>query len=105
MILLANILSGLGQALHVLIWYFIIVVTIRAVISWANPDPMNPMVRFLAASTDPVLLPMRRFIPNLGPVDITPLIFFAFLIFLDAALVGSLLEYSIALRREALGGP
>ena len=104
MILLARILLGLGQALHMLLWYFIIVALVRAVISWANPDPMNPLVRFLSASTDPFIRPLRRFMPNLGPIDITPLVFFFILFFLDEALVGSLLDYAAKLRGQALLG-
>ena len=102
MILLANILSGIGQVLHMVLWYLIIVVMVRAVISWVNPDPMNPLVRFLSACTDPFLRPLRRYIPNLGPIDITPLIFFAILIFIDEALVGSLMDYATRLRINSL---
>lgn len=105
MILLAHILSGIGQALHMLLWYFIIVVMIRAIISWVNPDPMNPFVRFLAASTDPIITPLRRYMPNLGPIDIAPLVVFFILIFLDEALVGSLIDYALKLRYNAMGAP
>jgi YggT family protein len=47
----------------------------RALISWVNPDPYNPIVQFLRMATDPVLRFLRRYIPPIGgALDFTPLI-------------------------------
>ncbi len=55
------------------IYSFIII--IRIFISWINPDPYNPVIRFLYSVTDPVLNPMRRIIPPIGGmIDISPMI-------------------------------
>jgi YggT family protein len=70
----------LGEALHAVAWlvnyllqaYFWIIV-IRALISWVNPDPWNPIVQFLNRITEPVLRPVRRWLPTTG-IDISPLI-------------------------------
>ena len=105
MILFSHILSGLGQALHALIWYFMIVVMVRAVISWVNPDPMNPFVRFLSASTDPLLIPLRRYMPNFGPIDLSPLVLFFILMLLNDIVAGSLLDYAALIRMQALSAP
>ena len=57
------------------IYTFLIVV--RAIISWVNPDPYNPVVRTLDKLTEPVLYPIRkvmwRVTGNL-PIDFSPLI-------------------------------
>ena len=66
-ILTARLLETLIQ-----IWCFMII--LRAVISWVNPDPFNPVVQFLNRMTDPVLAPIRKFLPAVGPVDISPAI-------------------------------
>ena len=51
------------------------IVIISALISWVNPDPYNPIVRFLHTITEPALRPIRRFIGHrLGPIDFSPLI-------------------------------
>ena len=99
MIALANILLGIGvvlkMALSVVMW----LVIIRAVISWVNPDPFNPIVRFLVAATDPLLKPLRRFIPPVGPgIDLSPLILVALIIFLQIALAGTIIETAEALK-------
>jgi YggT family protein len=49
-------------------------IILRAFISWVNPDPFHPLVQFLNRMTDPVLAPFRKFMPSLGPIDVSPLI-------------------------------
>jgi len=54
--------------------YFYIVIG-RAIISWVNPDPYNPIVRFLHNATDPVLDRIRRLLPlQFGGIDFTPIV-------------------------------
>jgi YggT family protein len=54
--------------------YFYIVIA-RALVSWVNPDPYNPIVRFLHSVTDPVLYRIRRIIPlNFSGIDFSPII-------------------------------
>jgi YggT family protein len=52
------------------------VVIIRALLSWVNPDPYNPIVQILARLTEPVLRPIRKLVPPraLGGLDLSPLI-------------------------------
>ncbi len=54
--------------------YFFIVIA-RALVSWVNPDPYNPIVRFLHSATDPVLYRLRRLLPFLqaGSFDLSPM--------------------------------
>jgi YggT family protein len=60
----------------------IFVVIVTAILSWLiafdvlnvrNPT-VNRIIRFLTAVTDPLLAPIRRFMPNLGGIDISPII-------------------------------
>ena len=44
---------------------------IRALLSWVNPDPYNPIVQFIYQLTEPILLPFRRFVPPVGMLDIS----------------------------------
>lgn len=54
---------------------YIIILVARAVISWVNPDPYNPIVRFLHRATDPVLYQIQRLIPlQFGGIDFSPLV-------------------------------
>jgi YggT family protein len=42
--------------------------------SWFNPSPDNPLVRFVYEITEPVLAPLRRIVPRIGMIDITPIV-------------------------------
>ncbi|HEX77427.1 MAG TPA: YggT family protein [Dehalococcoidia bacterium] len=46
----------------------------RAILSWFPISPRNPLVLFLYNITEPILAPLRRIIPRLGVLDITPLV-------------------------------
>lgn len=85
----------LNQALWVYTWLFII----RALISWVNPDPRNPLVQFLVRVTDPVLRPIQQILPTwrLG-IDISPIIAILALQFVQRWLVPSLQELAWTLR-------
>jgi YggT family protein len=48
-----------------------ILLLIRALMSWINPDPYNPIVRFIYQITEPILAPFRRFVPPVGMLDVS----------------------------------
>lgn len=71
------------------------VVIIRALLSWVNPDPYNPIVRALAALTDPVFSFLRRRFPLMaGTIDLSPLVIIFVIYFLQLFLVPVLLKLS-----------
>lgn len=42
--------------------------------SWIQPDPRNPIVIFLHDITEPILAPLRRIIPRIGMIDLSPMV-------------------------------
>jgi len=75
------------------------IVIARAIISWVNPDPYNPIVRFLYSATEPVLYRIRRLLPlYAGGIDFSPIIVFVAIIFLQRFLVQSLYDLAQSLR-------
>lgn len=98
MILLANFIIALGKALALALDAYMWVIIIRALISWVNPDPFNPIVRLLIRLTDPVLRPIRRAIPlNIG-LDLSPMLAILAIFFVRNFLVASLIEYGYRLK-------
>ena len=98
MFVLGNFLRAVASVLNMLLSAYMWIVVIRALISWVNPDPYNPIVRFLYAATDPLLYRIRRWIPaNFGGIDFSPLLLIAAIIFLQSFLVQSLLDLSYRL--------
>lgn len=63
-----------------------LLIVIRALISWVSPDPFNPIVRFLYRATEPVLRPIRRRLPDLGGLDISPVVALAAIYILEIVL-------------------
>ena len=65
--------GALYQVVNLAFQVYIFIVVARALVSWVNPDPYNPIVRFLYRATDPVLDRMSRLLPlQFGGVDLTP---------------------------------
>lgn len=57
----------------------------RAILSWVNPDPYSPLARALDQITEPILGPLRRVIPRIGMIDITPMIAIIILVIIQRA--------------------
>jgi len=68
------------------------VVIIAVLISWVNPDPRNPIVRFLWGITEPLFRPFRRLVPpsRTGGIDISPLFVFAIIYGLRVFIISQL---------------
>ena len=71
-------LISLVEIVDVVLRLIIYVIVIRVVLSWIiRPNPYaapNPVVQFLNAVTDPLLRPLRRILPRLGPLDLSPMV-------------------------------
>ena len=99
MFILANLLQALAAVLNIILIMYMWIVIARAVISWVNPDPYNPIVRFLYSATEPVLYRLRRAVPVFAKgIDFSPIIVFVAIIFLKQFLVQSLYEMARSLR-------
>ncbi|MSQ61281.1 MAG: YggT family protein [Dehalococcoidia bacterium] len=46
---------------------------LRAIVSWFPIDPNNPLMQILIQLTEPVLAPIRRIMPRIGMIDLTPM--------------------------------
>ena len=91
MFILGNFLSATAQILKIVLELYMWVMIIRALLSWVNPDPYNPIVRFLDSITEPVLYRVRQLMPMSGTgIDFSPMIVILAIIFLQSFLVNSI---------------
>lgn len=97
MFVLANFIDALAVIVNAILNIMKWMVFIRAVLSWFSPDPFNPLVQFLTRATEPVLEPIRRLLPPMG-LDISPIIAFFAIQFLQMFLVTSLHEWAFRLQ-------
>jgi YggT family protein len=96
MFIAGNVLEGIATILDTVLWLYMWVIIIRALVSWVNPDPWNPIVQFLQRATDPVLYQIRKRL-GMGSMgfDFSPIIAILFIMFLQIAVVGSLKDLAI----------
>lgn len=66
--------SWLGYFVEGLLNLLMLAVLARALISWFRVDPYHPIVQFLEGITDPIMRPLRKVVPPLGMIDITPIV-------------------------------
>ncbi|MBF0595599.1 MAG: YggT family protein [Candidatus Omnitrophica bacterium] len=97
MFVVSNLFTALAKMADIGLTIFYWLILVRALISWVNPDPMNPIVQILERTTEPILAPIRRFMPNLA-IDISPIIAFLIIIFLKHFLVQTLYDLSFSMR-------
>jgi YggT family protein len=80
----------LRQFVSILFELLTFAIIARALLSWFNLGPDHPVVRVLYDITEPILAPLRRVIPTLGMIDITPFVAVLLLQFVQRLLVSSL---------------
>ena len=95
MFVAGNALSAVAIILDYVLTLYMWVIIARALISWVNPDPWNPIVQFLNRATEPVLAPIRRMIGLRIGLDVSPIIVILIIIFLQKAVVQSLEEFAM----------
>jgi len=82
----------IGFILSGLISIYILFIVIRIVFSWSGLGYTNRLMRFLIDVTEPLLGPLRRIIPPLGWLDISPIVAILILTLFQQAVAGTLLS-------------
>jgi YggT family protein len=85
------VISAVGFILYGLLSIYLLLIIARVVFSWGQLSYQNRVMRFLINATEPLLGPLRRMLPPLGWIDISPLVAGIIIWFLLAAVRGTLL--------------
>lgn len=109
MILLANILLALAKIIELasgILTVYKYILLASVIISWVNADPYNPIVNFIYRATEPVLRRVRRYMPNTGMVDLSPIVVFLLIYLVQIVVFDTaytyLVMYSSQLKGQAL---
>jgi len=93
MYILGYFLVAAGKLLDTLLFFYMLTIIARAILSWVSPDPYNSIVRFLYNVTEPILFRIRSRIPvNFGGMDFSPMIIILAIYFIRVFLVNSLVR-------------
>lgn len=99
MFLLSNLVLALARVVNLVLEAYFWIIIARAVLSWVNPDPYNPVVRFLYRVTEPVLRPIRYRLPTLAMgLDLSPMVVLLAIKFAEWFVVDSLRDLALNLR-------
>lgn len=91
MFIIGNFIIALATVIDYVLVFYMWIVIARAVLSWVNPDPYNQIVRIINNLTEPVLYQIRNRLPvTFGGIDLSPIIIFLIIIFLQKFVVTSL---------------
>jgi len=98
MFIIGYFVAAVAKVIDYGLYIFLWIVIARAILSWVNPDPYNPIVRFIHNVTEPVLYQIRKRIPvYFGGIDLSPIVVFLIIIFLQTFVVNSLDDLSKSL--------
>jgi YggT family protein len=95
MFVMGNVLLGFATVLDYGLTFYTWIIIARALISWVNPDPWNPIVQFLDRVTEPVLSPIRRRLGWRMGVDLSPLVAIVAITFVQIAVVQSIKDLAL----------
>ena len=94
----------IDQIINIYIWTLLIYIGVGWLVAFRIVNPWQPIVRMiidvLARIHEPLLSQVRRFLPDLGPVDISPIV-----LFLAAQFIRNLLSSSLSGSTARLGCP
>ena len=99
MFVMGNFIVAVAKIIDLALTIYMWIIIARAIISWVNPDPYNQIVQFLYRVTEPVMAPVRRWLPMRGMgIDLSPLVILLIIFFLQSFLVKSMIELAAYLR-------
>jgi YggT family protein len=107
MILLGNILLALAKIVELasgLLTIYKYILLASVIISWVNADPYNPIVNFIYRATEPVLRRVRRYMPNTGSIDLSPVVVFLLIYVVQIIVFDTAYTYLIMLSSQIKGG-
>ena len=91
MFVISNFLNALATLVDLVLSAYMWIIIGRAIISWVNADPYNPIVRFLFEVTEPLLARIRRVVPTFGGgIDFSPMVLIVAVMFLRSFIVPTL---------------
>lgn len=92
MFVFGNLFHAVAYILDTVLTIYMWMIIISALISWVNPDPYNPIVRFLYQVTEPVLRPIRKRLNFSMGLDLSPMIVILVIMFLRHFVIASIFD-------------
>lgn len=102
MFIIANFLLAIAKIADIVLTLYLYIIIARAILSWVNPDPYNPIVSFLYRVTEPLLYRVRRLLPEMGGLDLSPMLLMLAIFFIQKFAINSVYEIAYRLKMGAM---
>jgi len=87
------VMDFIKMIVELILYLYMLAIVLGAVLSWVNPNPANPVVRFIHNITEPVLSRVRQMLPvSYAGMDFSPIIVLLGIYFLRSLLSGGLVR-------------
>ena len=83
----AGALLAIPELISLIINIFLFAILIQVILSWINPGTLNPAVGLIHSLTEPLLGPVRRRMPDMGGLDLSPMVVMLGLVVLEMLLI------------------
>jgi YggT family protein len=67
-------MGAIASLLALLLWAFVIIILVRVAFTWVSPNPRHQVYRLAYQITEPVLAPVRRLLPPVSGMDLSPIV-------------------------------
>ena len=67
-------MGAIASLLALLLWAFVIIILVRVAFTWVSPYPTHQVYRLAVRITEPVLAPVRRWLPPVSGMDLSPIV-------------------------------
>jgi YggT family protein len=85
-------LLAIPELISLFINVFLFAILLQVIISWINPGGYNPAIGLIHGLTEPLLAPVRRRMPNMGGLDLSPMVVMLGLVVLEMLLIPPIKE-------------
>lgn len=85
-------LLAIPELISLFINVFLFAILIQVIISWINPGGYNPAIGLIHGLTEPLLAPVRQRMPNMGGLDLSPMVVMLGLVVLEMLLIPPIKE-------------
>ena len=79
----------MSQLIELFDTFLYLAIFARVILSWFPMQSNNPLVQLVWAITEPILAPIRRFVPRLGMLDLSPMIALILIVIIQQALLSA----------------
>lgn len=83
----AAALLAIPELISLIINIFLFAILIQVIVSWINPGSYNPAISLIHSLTEPLLAPVRRRMPDMGGLDLSPMVVMIGLVVLEMLLI------------------